>query len=237
MRNIKDTLTGLGDSLLGLFYPRLCPACGEVLYHNEDILCLNCMRDFPRTGFHLDPENEMARLFWGRVMIVNAAAFFYYQKGSRFQNLIHEMKYRGQEHLGFLLGRWYGKELEHTSFCHADLVHPVPLHTVKLRKRGYNQSEQVGRGLSEALGIPLVTGHIERIVNAGTQTRKTKYERWTNVEGIFRVTKPERLRNKHVLLVDDVITTGSTLEACALSVLALEGTAVSVLTLGFARLR
>lgn len=227
----------MGESLLGLFYPRLCPACSEVLYGNENILCLKCLSEFPRTGFHLDPENDMARLFWGRVMIRNAAAFFYYQKGSRFQNLIHEIKYFNQKQLGILLGRWFGDELTNTSFRQADLIHPVPLHAVKLKKRGYNQSEQIALGLSQALGIPMETTLIERIVNTDTQTRKTKYERWSNVEGIFRVTKPEKLINKHILLVDDVVTTGSTLEACATPLLALEATAVSILTLGYARLR
>jgi ComF family protein len=227
----------VGESLLGLFYPRLCPACSEVLYGNENILCLKCLSEFPRTGFHLDPENDMARLFWGRVMIRNAAAFFYYQKGSRFQNLIHEIKYFNQKQLGILLGRWFGDELTNTYFRQADLIHPVPLHAVKLKKRGYNQSEQIALGLSQALGIPMETTLIERIVNTDTQTRKTKYERWSNVEGIFRVTKPEKLINKHILLVDDVVTTGSTLEACATPLLALEATAVSILTLGYARLR
>ena len=227
----------MGDSLLGLFYPRLCPACSEALYGNENILCLKCMSEFPRTGFYLDPENDMARLFWGRVMIRNAAAFFYYQKGSRYQNLIHEIKYFNQKQLGILLGRWFGDELTNTPFRMAELIHPVPLHAVKLKKRGYNQSEQIALGLSEALGIPLETTLIERVVNTDTQTRKTKYERWSNVEGIFRVTKPNRLKNKHIILVDDVVTTGSTLEACAAPVLALEGTAVSILTLGYARLR
>jgi ComF family protein len=227
----------VGESLLGLFYPRLCPACSEVLYGNENILCLKCLSEFPRTGFHLDPENDMARLFWGRVMIRNAAAFFYYQKGSRFQNLIHEIKYFNQKQLGILLGRWFGDELTNTSFRQADLIHPVPLHAVKLKKRGYNQSEQIALGLSQALDIPMETNLIERVVNTDTQTRKTKYERWSNVEGIFRVTKPEKLINKHILLVDDVVTTGSTLEACATPLLALEATAVSILTLGYARLR
>jgi len=227
----------MGESLLGLFYPRLCPACSEALYGNENILCLKCMSEFPRTNFQLDPENDMARLFWGRVMIRNAAAFFYYQKGSRYQNLIHEIKYFNQKQLGILLGRWFGDELTYTSFRMAELIHPVPLHAVKLKNRGYNQSEQIALGLSEALGIPLETTLIERVVNTDTQTRKTKYERWSNVEGIFRVTKPDRLKNKHVLLVDDVVTTGSTLEACAAPVLALEGTAVSILTLGYARHR
>ena len=225
----------IGESLLGLFYPRLCPACGDVLYGNETILCVQCICDLPRTGFQSDPFNEMARLFWGRVRVSHAAAFFYYQKESRFQDLIHAIKYRNQPRLGVVMGRWYGEELKGSPFAQAGLIHPVPLHAAKLKARGFNQSEQIARGLSEALDIPLATTLIERAVATGTQTRKTKYERWTNVEGIFRVKDPEALKNRHVILVDDVVTTGSTLEACALPVLAAEGTTVSVLTLGFVR--
>jgi ComF family protein len=236
LQNLKNNLSVIGESLLGLFYPRLCPACSEVLYGNENILCLKCIIEFPRTNYQFDPENDMARLFWGRVRIDNAAAFFYYQKGSRFQNLIHEMKYFNQQQLGTNLGYWFGMELTDTPFRHADIIHPVPLHAFKMKKRGYNQSEKVARGLSEALGIPMETTLIERIVNTDTQTRKTKYERWSNVEGIFRVTDPDKVAKRHVILVDDVVTTGSTLEACAIPVLALEGTSVSVLTLGFAKL-
>ena len=237
MFNLKNRLSVIGESLAGLFFPRLCPACSGVLHSNENILCLNCASEFPRTNFHYDPENDVAKLFWGRVMIKNAASFFYYQKGSRFQNLIHEMKYHNQQHLGVDLGRWYGHELLNTSFCHADLIHPVPLHYTKQKRRGYNQSEQIAIGLSEVLAIPLETGLIERAINTDTQTRKSKFERWSNVEGIFRLIRPEKLIKKHVLLVDDVITTGSTLEACAVPILSAEGTTVSILTLAFARLQ
>ena len=171
-------------------------------------------------------------MFWGRVMIQNAASFFYYQKGSRYQNIIHAMKYHGGQQLGLDLGRWYGLELKDSPFACAEMIHPVPLHVSKKRARGYNQSEMIARGISEALGIPLETNLIKRIINTDTQTHKSKYDRWSNVEGIFHVKDPERIRNKHVLLVDDVVTTGSTLEACAAPVLAVEGTQVSILTLG-----
>lgn len=226
----------IGESLVDLFFPRLCPACSGVLYHNENILCLRCIIDFPRTNFHLDPDNEVAKLFWGRVKIENAASFFYYQKGSRYQNLIHRMKYYDQMQLGIDFGRWYGRELMNTPFCGADIILPVPLHPAKQKKRGYNQSEQIARGISEVLAIPMETGLLERAINTDSQTRKSKYERWSNVEGMFQVRRPEKLNDKHILLVDDVITTGSTLEACASPILSLENTTVSILTLAFAKL-
>ncbi|MBN2273182.1 MAG: ComF family protein [Bacteroidales bacterium] len=236
MKYLRDKLSVMGESLAGLFFPRLCPACSGVLYGNESILCLKCNCEFPRTGFHLDPANDTARLFWGRVMIKNAASFFFYQKGSRFQNIIHKVKYHNCRHLGMEMGRWYGHELVNTPFCHADLIHPVPLHVRKQRKRGYNQSELIAKGLSESLSLPMETGLVERVMYTDTQTRKSKYERWSNVEGIFRVIHPEKLKNKHVLLVDDVVTTGSTLEACAAPILSVEGTQVSILTLAYAKL-
>jgi len=198
---------------------------------------MKCLSEFPRTNFHLDPDNEVAKLFWGRIKVQNAASFFYYQKGSRYQNLIHEMKYYNQKQLGQNIGRWFGSELLHTPFCSADIVHPVPLHYTRQKVRGYNQSEQVAMGIAEVLGIPLEIAAIERAINTGTQTRRSKYDRWSNVEGIFRVVKPEKLRNRHILLVDDVVTTGSTLEACATPLLALEGTAVSILTLGCVKIQ
>ncbi len=231
MNRFSNRLSLIGESLGALFYPRLCPACSRVLYGNEKILCLKCTCELPRTNFHLDPGNEVAKLFWGRAMIQHAASFFYYQKGSRYQNIIHAMKYGNRQQLGVDLGRWYGLELRDSPFARADLIHPVPLHRSKKRARGYNQSERIALGISEALGIPMATDLIERAVNTDTQTRKSKYERWSNVEGIFRVADPGRLREKHVLLVDDVVTTGSTLEACAAPVLALGDTRVSLLTL------
>lgn len=237
MENKKNKLSVVGENLLDLFFPRLCPACSSVLLGNEKILCLNCRDEFPRTLFHLDPENDVARLFWGRVMIKNATSFFYYQKGSRFLNIIHEIKYRNQKELAIDFGRWYGSELVNTPFCQADFIHAVPLHYSKQKKRGYNQSELISSGLSEALGIPMKTGLIEKSIKTETQTRKSKYERWLNVEGIFRINQKSSFVNKHVLLVDDVVTTGSTLEACASAILSIEGTTVSIVTLAYAKLQ
>jgi ComF family protein len=221
----------------GLFYPTYCPACGNALYRNENTLCLNCYADIPRTRFHHDPENEVAQLFWGRVQILNATSFMYFTKGSRYQQILHELKYKGQKQIGFEMGKMFGTELQGTAFACADLVHPVPLHSAKLRTRGYNQSEYIARGISQMLKIPVETGLIVRTADSKTQTRKSRYERWENVQGIFRVDNPPRLYNKHVLLVDDVITTGSTIEACANSILSFSGVSVSIATLAYVKLQ
>ncbi len=224
------------EAVTGLFYPRICPACKDLLNINERVLCVKCISEFPYTNYHLDAENDMAKLFWGRVMIENAASFFYFRKGSPYQHIIHEIKYNNHKNLGKDMGKWFGCELKDTPFSYADIIIPVPLHYKKLKKRGYNQSEIIANGLSEAMNIPVETNALMRTVNTDTQTRKSKYERWTNVDGIFKVISPQKIKGKHVLLVDDVVTTGSTLEACASAVLAIENTKVSVLTLACAKL-
>ncbi len=236
MKSYTNKFTYLIEAVTGLFFPRICPACRDLLNINEKVLCIKCISEFPYTNFHLDADNEMAKLFWGRVMIENAASFFYFRKGSPYQHIIHEIKYHNQKKLGKDMGRWFGCELKNTPFSDADIIVPVPIHYSKLKKRGYNQSELIADGLSEAINLPVEPKALIRTVNTDTQTRKSRYERWTNVEGIFKVISPHKLRGKHILLVDDVVTTGATLEACASAVLAVENTKVSVLTLACAKL-
>jgi len=235
-RYSKNKFSYYIESLTGLFYPRICPACKDLLNINEQVLCVRCVNEFPYTNFHLDAENEVAKLFWGRVMVENATSFFYFKKGSRYQHIIHEIKYHNQKHLGKAMGKWFGHELKNTPFSFADIIIPVPLHYSKLKKRGYNQSELIAYGLSEAMNIPVESNAVIRAVNTDTQTRKSKYERWINVEGIFQVISANKIEGKHVLLVDDVVTTGSTLEACASAILTVENTKVSVLTLACAKM-
>ncbi|MBN1158100.1 MAG: ComF family protein [Bacteroidales bacterium] len=203
---------------------------------NEQVLCLPCMLELPRTGFHADPENDVARMFWGRVPVEHATAFMYFYKDSRYRQILHELKYRGQCHVGVEMGRIFGSELKSTPFEQVDLVHPVPLHRRKQRKRGYNQSALIAKGVAEVLGKPMEAGLIRRTVNTDTQTRKSRYERWENVAGIFSVKDPERLKDRHVLLVDDVVTTGSTLEACAAALIDLGHVRVSVAVLAYVKL-
>jgi len=234
---LKDMLKHYLQGLIGLFYPRLCAVCGNALYLNEEVLCLKCYAGLPRTGFHTDVENEVARLFWGRIPVMQATAFIVFNKDSHYSSILHELKYKGQRHIGMEMGRLFGLELRGSPFAETDLIHPVPLHPGKLQKRGYNQSELIAKGLSSVLQVPVMTGLVIRTLETGTQTRKSRYERWENVRGTFQVARPELLLNKHVLLVDDVITTGATIEACAESLLSISGVSVSIASLAFTRLQ
>ena len=212
-----------------LVYPRVCMACGESLFKHEDCICSHCIYYLPKTNFHRERENAVSQLFWGRVNIQTATAFYYFKKQSKVQNLLHQLKYKGQKQVGVKLGSLYGIELlQSKNFEDVNLIIPVPLHPDKEKKRGYNQSEMFALGLSQTMNAPCETDILIRTFASETQTRKSKYTRWENVKSIFELTDIERLRDKHVLLVDDVITTGATIEACAQHLLSVPGTRVSI---------
>jgi ComF family protein len=217
-----------------LLMPVLCPVCGAVLLRKERIICTGCLYELPRTRYLSYSENPVARLFWGRINVENATALFRYKKGSRFQQLIHELKYRERQDIGREMGRLLGIELAGSPFSSADLILPVPLHRKKYRQRGYNQCHPIAEGLSESLGIPWHSGHLIRLSTSLTQTDRSRIDRWSNVDGIFEVKDPGKLRGKHILLVDDVVTTGATLDACATAILSLENVQVSIATLAVA---
>jgi ComF family protein len=183
----------------------------------------------------LQPDNHVAQLFWGRCYVEKAAAFSFYARGSRMRKLIHRLKYSGVKELGTELGRIYGSALKSSGFfSDIDVILPVPLHPSKQRMRGFNQSECISAGISGIAGLPLDTTCLERMVRTPSQTKRSRYERWTNVDGIFHVTNPDAIRGKHILLVDDVITTGSTIEACVGELLRYDNVKVSVVALGCA---
>ena len=217
-----------------LLLPSPCVACGTTLVKNEKVVCLKCRYELPRTRFESFRDNPVARLFWGRVPIEYANSYFRYQKGSRYQSLIHDLKYRDRRDIGREFGRLLGLELSGSGFEIADMILPVPLNRKKQLKRGYNQCDPICEGISESLGIPYFVNLMERPLESGSQTDKSRTSRWRNVEGSFRVKLPEKLLEKHILLADDVITTGSTLEACANTILEIEGTKVSIATLAVA---
>lgn len=225
----------LFEDFLNLLYPRICPSCGQNLFNYERLICTKCLYFIPKTNFHHFIDNPVAQLFWGRVNIENATAYYFFDKGSKFQLLIHNMKYRGQKEIGYELGKIFGGELMSSSaYREIDLVVPVPLHVRKQRKRGYNQSEWIARGIAERMEKPIDTRTLYRAIESETQTRKTRYERWKNVENIFKLKTADDLKEKHILLIDDVVTTGSTLEACARVLLTIENTKVSIATLAMA---
>ena len=202
---------------------------------NENLICTECFVVIPRTNYHYKEDNPVAQLFWGRCVIEKAAAFSYYNKGSRIGNLIHNLKYKGIREIGYELGRIYGLTLKASGFTKdIDLIIPVPLHPTKERIRGFNQSETISMGIAAATLLPVDVKTLARIMASPTQTKRSRYERWTNVEGIFKVTDSQTIIGKHVLLVDDVITTGSTIESCTNELLKIEGVKVSVVALAFA---
>jgi ComF family protein len=189
----------------------------------------------PKTWFHNDPDNPLNKVFWGRVQLEAVASYVYFQKGSTVQHLLHQLKYKDRPGIGVKLGKWYGLELKQADiFREAELIIPVPLHPRKLQKRGYNQSEAFADGLVSVMGIRPENRCLYRKVYSQTQTRKTRFDRWENVENIFAVKYPDRIRGRHILLVDDVLTTGATLEACAQALLEVPGVKVSVATIAYA---
>jgi len=221
--------------LLNLFYPNLCMVCSENLVRGEQHLCLRCIGALPRTDFHHQRDNAVEKRFWGKVDVFRASSFFYFHKGSPFQKLIHALKYRGNRELGETLGKYAAADLlEDADFCSVDVVIPVPLHPNKERKRGYNQSEYIARGVAAIFNKPLSTDNLFRAIENPTQTKKTVYERFLNTEGIFALKNPGAFENRHVLIVDDVLTTGSTLEACACAFKNVKGVKVSLFTLAVA---
>jgi ComF family protein len=223
----------LAEDFISLLYPKLCAACNASLYKGEREVCTRCRSNLPYTRFHNSLDNPVTQLFWGRVQVENATAYFVFRKGSRFQKILHKLKYQNKQSLGIELGRWFGHELCQTGFETVDCVIPVPLHAQKLQTRGYNQSELIAKGIAEILSKPLDTKMLKRVIANPTQTRKGRYERWTNVDSIFECNTASA-QDKHILLVDDVVTTGSTLEACVSAILKAPGAKVSVAVLAMA---
>lgn len=233
MRTFVENL----NEFLELFFPSLCITCGDRLVSQEKFLCFKCWNDLPVSNFHVEPENKVAQLFWGRINIENATSYFHFRKGSKYQQLIHFIKYKGLKELGFETGKRFGLALAKTDgFKQIDYIIPVPLHSKKFKQRGYNQSEWIANGIAESMHKTVVKSNLFRKVHTSTQTRKNRIERWHNVEKIFTVKNQDKFDGKHILLVDDVVTTGATLEACAAQILKNRTAKVSIATLAFADL-
>ncbi|MFN0031418.1 MAG: ComF family protein [Flavobacteriales bacterium] len=215
-----------------LLFPRVCGACGKSLVQYEDTLCLHCEVQLPRTRMHDEADNRIEKLFWGRADIQAATALLKMPKKGIAHHLIHELKYNNNETVGSKLGTMLGHELKASHRMNQfDCVIPVPLHPRKKSMRGYNQCDSIADGVAKALKTEVSKDNLVRQVFNNSQTRRKRYERWENVNSIFKVKHPDELKNKHVLLVDDVITTGSTIEACAMELTKIEGLKLSVATL------
>jgi len=204
-------------SLISLFFPICCHVCGRSLSEGEKILCLKCISALPRTDFHVWENNDLMKKLVNLQKLQRASAFLKFTKGEKTQRLVHKLKYENHPDIGLALGDLYGRELRQAGYDSlVDIIIPIPLHKSKLRKRGYNQSAQFAAGLSKALEIPWSDSAVARKVNNPSQTHKSKTERWSSVEGIFHVKRPELILDKNILLVDDVITTGATIESCGM---------------------
>lgn len=214
-----------------LAFPFNCFGCNVALDEGDEPICRLCSASFPLTRYWEHDDNTVEKLFWGKLKIERAAAYVFFSKGGMVQQLIHNLKYNNKTDVGVLMGTWFGQVLNDTFYRDVDVVIPVPLHTSKQKKRGYNQCDYIARGIATAMGKSYNTACVARLRANETQTRKGLYERWINVKELFCVVEPKFIFGKHVLLVDDVVTTGATLEACAGAVLQVPNTKVSIATL------
>lgn len=222
--------------LLDLISPRLCVICGHRLTVTEEVICTKCNFHLPRTDFHHNAyENEMAKLFWYLIPIERATAYFYYEPHSSTANIIYQMKYKDHPEIGEVMGRMMGKELMPSGFFDGiDGIIPVPLTKKRQRQRGYNQSEEIARGISEVTGLPLFDKVVKRVSFKGSQTNLGRWERNENVEKVFELIDPA-IHDKHLLVVDDVVTTGATVIACSKELAKAGNIKISALSLGFAK--
>ena len=218
-------------SLINLLFPRTCAACGNLLLEGEDTVCTTCRFLLPKTGYEQHSDNPLAQIFYGQMPFNAVMAEFFFSKTGKVQHLIHGLKYHHCRENGIFLGQEIGKSLlQAHDYQGIDFIVPIPLHPKKEKIRGYNQSHVIAEGISEILNIPIAENCLVRRVFTDTQTKKSREDRWQNVKDIFEVKNPEKLKGKHVLLVDDVLTTGATLLSAGKSLLQVEGIKISVAT-------
>ncbi len=227
-------LSRYADALLHLLFPHLCSGCGNDLLPKESCLCLHCREQLPQTLFEQHHHNPIERIFIGRLPIAAASAAFYFSKASMLQHLMHRFKYKQEKELGMQLGEIMGRQLAVSGRFAPDALVPLPLFPAREKKRGYNQAAVLCEGIAASLRVPVLTSAVIRPQATETQTRKNRVERWQNMEGRFVVSHPELIRGRHILLVDDVITTGATLEACGQALLEAGPASLSLASLCYA---
>ncbi|GGG38820.1 ComF family protein [Bizionia arctica] len=203
------------QSVLDLFFPKVCYACQFQLSDNEEYICTDCRHNLPITNYHLDNDDFVLKTFYGRAKIEHATALLRFEKKGITQTLIHNLKYKGYEDIGMFLGTWLGEELkEIEAYQTIDAVIPVPLHKKKLRKRGYNQVAKFGQEIAKQLNTNYYDDVLIKVTNTASQVNKSRFSRWINNDELFTIQNKEKISNKHILLVDDIITSGATMEAC-----------------------
>jgi ComF family protein len=219
------------NSFLHLLFPHICAGCGSDILTEESVLCMRCINEMPETNFEIYPNNPVEKIFLGRLPLLGATAQFYFTKESLVQHLMHQFKYKRNKELGLQLGRIMGTQIKQSGRFGVDALIPVPLFPGKEKRRGYNQATILCKGIAETINIPVLDKVIIRPQHTFSQTKKGRIERWKNMEGKFILADPESISNKHLLLVDDVVTTGATLEACGNELLKAAGVQLSVATL------
>lgn len=219
------------NHIINLFYPQVCASCGDLLMQGEETICLSCRYLLPKTGYENDINNPLAKSFWGQIDFHAVTAEFFFSKTGKVQHLLHQLKYQGNRDAGFFLGQQIGESIKNAElFQGIDCLVPIPLHPKKEFLRGYNQSFVIAQGVEDITKIPIVKEGLVRSVFTSTQTKKTRDERWANVKDIFVVKDDKIFENKHILLIDDVLTTGATLMAAGNKLLEISGAKVSAAT-------
>jgi competence protein ComFC len=217
---------------VALFYPQVCAACGGELLQGEQHICINCILSLPYTGFAAQNPNPTQQAFWGRIELQAATSFLYFRQGNRTQKMMHRIKYKGDKELAQYIGGLMGDELKTlSSFKTIDAIIPVPMHKAKQRKRGFNQSEWFAKGLAKKLELPVITNTLLKTTATQSQTRKSRWQRWLNADEKYTVQNATTISGKHILLVDDILTTGATLEACAQTLQANAQCSISIATM------
>jgi ComF family protein len=222
-------------SLLHLFFPQTCRGCGSDAVSKEQLLCISCLQRLPLTDFYSRPGNPTEKMLAGRLPFLNAASHCFFTQQSLIQELLHQLKYKGRTEIGEYFGKRMGEAIHDSNrFRDIDAIIPLPLHKKKLKQRKYNQSAILSHGIASVIERPVLENVIVRISASGSQTLKNRTARWENIEGSFLLEDPQAVAGKHLLLVDDVITTGATLEACGSALLKAPGASLSLCTLACA---
>ncbi|UTA68208.1 ComF family protein [Emticicia sp. 21SJ11W-3] len=208
------------NHLVDIIYPKTCESCGDTLLGGEKLICTKCLIDLPRTYTHLKPDVDIEKRFWGKLNVAFTISFVRFSKKGKVQRLLHQLKYKNKPELGVLLGELYGRDLKAAGFDKKiDLIIGVPMHKEKEKQRGYNQANCIAEGLSNALGVPYDTAVAKKLISTTTQTNKSRFERFTNAQNVFDIDDTEKIKGKRIAIVDDVLTTGATIESFGQSLL------------------